>query len=420
MFAIAYNFFLVLLALSYLVKGLCQPKVLKKYQNSLKERLGIILPSFVPKGGRKVIWIHAVSLGETRAIIPLFETVIKEHPDCDIVVSSTTETGYNEAKKSLKEAQGHFFLPLDLSSVMKRLVRQIRPDLLILSEGDFWYNMLRAVHEQGGKICLVNGKLSERSLRRFLRFPFFSRPLFEYLDLLCVQSKRYQERFSQLITPEKKIVVTGNLKFDISPQKMSSSEKNRFFAIFHIPEQVPILTIGSTHSTEEELLLDALLPVWEEIPNLHILLVPRHPERFSEVAALLKKRKDRSHITLIDAMGQLNFCYQVSTLAIVGGSFVPYVGGHNLFEPLSFHVPVLFGPYCHSQLDLVEAIKNTDAGRQLLLTELAEQVIHLMSRPAALKTLQENSGALHSLLSGATALTYKKMKESLMINHHFD
>ena len=195
--------------------------------------------------------------------------------------------------------------------------------------------------------------------------------------------------------PPKKMTVTGNLKFDTHFEKLTPSEKNYFRDELGISSHDRVVTIGSTHVQEEERLLKQLEPLWKEIPNLKLLLVPRHPERFQEVAILLKKmnipsisystRKScnqREKVVLIDAMGLLPTCYQLAEVALVGGSFVKGVGGHNIFEPIQCGVPVLFGMHMESQRDFADLILRAMAGRQLTLDEL----------PEALKELLQNGG----------------------------
>lgn len=416
MFSLFYNLCLAILALFALPKLLWQWGVLGKYRESLRARLGFSLPNFIPKKGQQVIWLHAVSMGETRALVPLFHLIRNACPNAAIVISTTTETGHAEAKRSMPQAQAHFFLPLDFSWIIRRLLNHIRPTTLILCESDFWYHLLKIAKEKQVLITLVNGKISERSCRRFQKVPFFTRRIFGNFDVLCVQSERHRERFLTLgISPEK-IHVTGNLKLDASPQKMSIVESQALKERLGIQEQV--LVIGSTHAPEEELILSALQSVWEKLPHLKVLIVPRHPERFTEVANLFQQKKipfqrfsqEKNHnhrLILIDAMGLLTQCYQIANLAFVGGSFVSHVGGHNIFEPVLYGVPTLFGPHLHSQLDLRELVLNAQAGKETSLDELPQTLLEFLSNPSL---RQKHIQACHQLthsVQGTAARTFQ-------------
>ncbi|HEY5259033.1 MAG TPA: glycosyltransferase N-terminal domain-containing protein, partial [Rhabdochlamydiaceae bacterium] len=301
-----------------------------KYRSSLKERLGLVLP---PAFSKKVIWIHTVSMGETRAAATLYQALRKAYPDTPFVVSTTTETGQAEAKRSLPNADAYFYLPIDISWVVAKLVRRLQPSVLILVEGDIWPNLLKAVKKQGVKLFLVNGKISEKSTKRFGYFPNFTKRLFSLFDILCVQTKTYKDRFVQIGAPAEKSFVTGNLKYDAKFPELTTSALADWKRALKIEPQDRVITLGSTHDPEEEQLTKALA----DIPNLKILLVPRHPERFEALAkrypATYSKREQltgEERIILIDAMGVLPTCYQLSELAIVGGSFVDHIGGHNI------------------------------------------------------------------------------------------
>ncbi len=425
MFRFFYDFALLIFFVFSLPKWLWQWKVLGKYRESLAARLGLTLPTLDTRG-KQVIWIHAISMGETRAIIPLFHQIKKRYPQALLVLSSTTETGHAEAKRSMPSADAHFFLPLDFSWIIRRLVKQIQPTTLILCESDFWYNLLDICYKNGTKVCLVNGKISERSLHRFQKIPFFTKKLFAPFSLLCLQNETYAERFLSLNIPKEKLFVTGNLKFDSSVTPLSPSEKQHLRQTLKIEEGDRVLCIGSTHAPEEEWILSALIPVWRKIPALKVLLVPRHPERFQAVADQIKRQgiafsrysenpTESTPLVLIDTMGLLNKCYELAELAIVGGSFVSHVGGHNILEPILLNVPVLFGPHMHSQPELSELILNAHAGLQLEIEALAETLIQLLENPQEYQNLQENCRALATSLPGATHRTLEKIDKFIAI-----
>ncbi len=424
MFSFFYNIALLLLFIVSLPKVLWQWMTLGKYRESLPARLGLTLPEIPP--GKKVIWIHAVSMGETRAVIPFFRLVQKEFPDAEIVISSTTETGHAEAKRSMPEAAAHFFLPFDFSWIVRKVMKRVQPQALILCESDFWYHLMAQAKQAGARVLLMNGKVSERSADRFQKVPAFSRRIFSQFDHLCVQSQRYLERFKAIGIPAEKLTVTGNLKFDTIPKTLSPAELQAWKDELGITENDRVVVIGSSHAQEEEWILSALDTVWQQIPELKVLLVPRHPERFGEVAAQLHQRgvtvctySERLHktgderIVLIDAMGLLNQCYQVAEAAIVAGSFIQTIGGHNIFEPILLGVPVLFGPYMHSQLDLEEIVLHAGAGKQVKIEELPSALSKLLQDPNEKAAMLQACKQLTQEVQGSAARTFQTLKAFL-------
>lgn len=420
MFSLLYDFGLFLFALIALPKLLWQWCFQGKYKESLPARLGFSYPAFSPEKGKKVIWIHSVSMGETRAIIPLFRKIRLENPNAHIVISTTTETGNAEAKRSMPEADAHFYLPLDFSWIIRRLFDRVQPTMLILCESDFWFHLLQTAKIRGIPVALVNGKVSERSCARFRKVPFFTRRLFSAFKQMCVQNALYRDRFLSMGIPSEKIVVTGNLKFDAPTKKMTPAEAQAFRDSLGISDGQPVLVIGSTHAPEEEWLLTALEPVWNRFPNLKVLLAPRHPERFPEVAHLFKERalafgrlsetKNRSErLLLIDGMGILHQCYQIGTLAIVGGSFVSHVGGHNILEPVLAGTPVLFGPHLHNQPDFKELVVSAGAGEEVTVKQLPDALATYLADPARQISYKKACETLTATIQGATLRTYEKI-----------
>jgi 3-deoxy-D-manno-octulosonic-acid transferase len=395
-----YNCALLLLSVFYLPKWLRQRKVKKPDF------------TFIKSGPR--IWIHSISLGETKAVHPLIRQLKLAHPDVTILVSTITDTGYEESKKL--GADFIFYLPLDFSWTIRKLMNRIKPDLLILMEGDFWFNLITLAP----RVALINGRISEKSLSRFQKVPFFSRPLFHKIEILCVQSELFRRRFLALGIDPRRITVTGNLKFD---QSFPPIDKTKWRHDLGLLPTDRVLTIGSTHDPEEELLLTALAPLLQKFPKLKILLVPRHPERFPDVAALLEQKgidfnrfsspqKDPNpRVILVDAMGVLSACYHLSELAIVGGSFITRLGGHNIFEPAALGVPVLFGPSMYSQKDLVDLVLSAGAGCQVTLVNMASVVDSLLSDPDV--AMSQAGLKLASQVHGSTTRTLQALEKLL-------
>lgn len=398
---------------------------LKKYRNSLLERLGFKKHHF-KKREDPVIWFHAVSIGETKAIASLARQVKQLMPHCSIFVTSTSETGHAEAKRSLPFADHHFYMPFDFYYVVSRMVKEISPQMVVLSESDFWYNFLNVAKKQGAAIVLVNGKISERSARRFKWVPFFSKRMFGLFDLFCMQNEPYQERLIEVGAPTDKMVVTGNLKFDDEYPQLSPEEITQWKQKLGIGLDQFVITVGSSHNPEEQLIIATLQEISRSLPHIKIILVPRHPERFKLVEGLLEKanlqwvsfsdiacRTGEEQVILIDAMGMLRMCYQLSDVAIVGGSFTDKVGGHNILEPCWYGKPVLFGPHMFTQAELVGLINHYKAGIQVSEGELAPTLLKLLQNSATREALGTKGLQLIKDLKGSTERTLQAMKPLL-------
>lgn len=407
---------LLILALAALPQFLYQMMVKGKYRKSLLNRFGVGFPS-INKEGRPLVWIHAVSLGETKAVAALVRMLESRLNNPIIIFSTTTETGYTEACRGVN-ADHHVYLPFDFGWVINPIMQRTAPDLLILCESDFWYNLLKSAKKNGAKTVLVNGKLSVRSMNRFNKFRFFTNRLFSFIDLLCVQSALYGNRFEEIGIAAQKIVATGNMKFDGDYARLPKENLNSWRSELNIGSKDPVLVIGSSHSPEEIQLLDVLSRVWKIFPDLKVLLVPRHPERFNEVAGILQKKNMHyrrlsetntdgisAPVILIDAMGLLRKCYQLADVAIVAGSYTPKVGGHNILEPSWYGVPVIYGPFMQAQPDLADLMKEYQAGLQVGLSELQSVLVDLVQNEDKRKVLGDAGLRLASDVHGATEKT---------------
>jgi 3-deoxy-D-manno-octulosonic-acid transferase len=420
-----YDVLLILIAAIFSLKAIYQLIFYKKYRKSLLQRFGVGFPK-IQKEGKNLIWIHAVSLGETKAIAPLIKKIKDEDKNSLFVISTVTETGYSEAKKNISEADFHVYLPFDLKWIIRPIVRRVKPNIVILCETDFWYNFLSSCKKEGASILLVNGKLSEKSVGYYQRFPWFSKPLFNLIDKFCLQSNHYQERFLKLGIPKEKIEVTGNIKMDGHYPHLSINELAEWRKKFCLDTGSILLVAGSTHDPEEEMVLDILQQTWKKIPNLFLLLVPRHPERFQEVSKLLEEKKipfrrysqlekvsNQEKVVLMDQMGLLRQCYQLADVAIVGGSYTPKVGGHNIIEPAWYGVPVLFGPYMHSQPEMVALINQYQAGLQVDFENLPHILMGLFSDEMKRKVLGQAGSKMVQEATGATLRTFHTIRPFL-------
>jgi 3-deoxy-D-manno-octulosonic-acid transferase len=405
-----YNLVLGLFVICYLPRLLWTCSAQKNYRRLIMQRLGLSYPHFEAKIGESVIWIHAASLGETKATASLVKKLKAVYPKAKFVFSTTTETGYNEAKRLIPEMEEYFFLPFDFSWTINRLNKRLKPSLLILVEGEFWFNLVQSVETA----VLVNGRMSKLSCKRFKRFSFLFNPMFKHFKLINVQNSNYKQAFLDLGVDPNIIHVTGNLKFD---QIIDTVNEKLLSKELGFKAKDYILTIGSTHPTEEESLLKSIMPLLEKFVELKIVIAPRHPDRFNEVAKLMDQldlpyfrytardgKAGDERVILMDAIGVLNACYKFSKLAIVGGSFVTHIGGHNIFEPVAQGIPVLFGPYMFGQKELATLILEAGCGKQVIIDQLQCVIATLINDPsngmgeAGLKLREEVYGSVDRTL----------------------
>ncbi|MDN3508708.1 MAG: 3-deoxy-D-manno-octulosonic acid transferase [Candidatus Neptunochlamydia sp.] len=377
-----------------------------KYRKSLTARILPVLPKVTKK---PVIWLHAVSMGETKALSTLVPHIRKTYPEAFIYVTTISETGHEEAKKKISDADAVGYLPLDFSWIIKSFIRKLNPSLLVLVEGDYWFNLIKEAKCQEVKIVVVNGKLSEKSLKRYLAVRFFSRQIFSSIDHFCIQGESYLERFLKLGIRLENLTITGNLKFDIPGEKKEDLEELK--KRFNLKPKDRVITLGSTHQREEELLYKSLIPALTMDPHLKVLMIPRHPERFSRVKNLIH----HPQITIVDQMGILSKCYRLSHIAIVGGSFIKGVGGHDIFEPAKMGIPTLYGPYMYKQMDLDRGMTESGAGIKITQPHLLETVEKLLNDSKFHFEMGEKGKHFAHKVMGASFRTWKEITSNISL-----
>lgn len=335
-----------------------------------RERLGYFSAPLQPGG----IWLHAVSVGETRAALPLIRALRERQPRLPLLVTTTTLTGSRQLLAALGDQVRHVYAPYDLPGATQRFLRQARPRLAIIMETELWPNLLRQCAQNHLPVVIANARLSARSARGYARWAWLIRPMLRDITLIAAQSEADAGRFGAL--GAEAVVVIGNLKYDL-PLPADLPERGWRLRRELLGEQRPVWIAASTHAGEEAAILDALAQLRARWPQLLLLLVPRHPERFTAVAALCRQRgfgltcrSDQqacpagSAVFLGDSMGELLLFYAAADLAFVGGSLVP-TGGHNVLEPALLGLAVLFGPHMFN---------FTEAGQRLLAAHAAWQV----------------------------------------------
>ena len=345
---------------------------LRKPIGRWSHRLGLVPRPPHTTGPR--IWVHAVSAGEMTAAKPVIAELRRRFPRAAIGVSTHTDTGMEVARKSCREADVFFYLPFDLPISMGLAMLRMRPDLLVLVEKELWPNLLAVAHLRGAPVLAVNGRVSDRMLRRARVVPTLVRRLYRLLDVICVQSEEDARRLRLLglSDPSPRIVVAGNTKADTLAGRDQAAEAQMGEALA-VSESDLWLVAGSTHPGEEEQVVDAFLAIQQEVPSARLLIAPRHLERLPNVSAMIAKRglqvvrrsegrrPGENAVVVLDTMGELRAAYACAASAFVGGTLVP-IGGHNLLEPPAVGVPVLFGPHTENCADTADLLLQAGIG----------------------------------------------------------
>ncbi len=394
----AYSLLLILVLLAWSPSLLLGALGIRRRREGWGERLGRYpeaLVSWLQES--HPVWLHAVSVGEVSVASVLVNLWTIRRPTLSLLISTVTTTGREVARRSLPQAAGIVYFPIDLPVIVHRALAAVRPRLVILTETEIWPNFLSACLASEIPVAMINGRISPRSFRRYrLVRPFFRRVL-QGVDLFCMQSGADAQRIVALGAPPERVHVVGNLKFDAAPQPQSSLIAERWRQVLKIEAGQPVVVGGSTHSGEEEALLLAFTRLRREFPNLVLILAPRHPERLAAVeeviagsgltsvrrSALSQARGGAVQIVLLDTIGELSTLYAVGDVTFVGGSLTPR-GGHNLLEPALHGRPILFGPHMENFAEASALFLGHEAAIQVNdAEELARQIARLLRDPAA-------------------------------------
>ena len=410
-----YSALLVLFLLVTLPYWLLQMMRHGKYRAGLRQRLGRVPPNLNVDPPTPTIWVHAVSVGEVVASSAVVEALQQKFPGHRVVVSTTTDTGQKLAVRRFGMANV-FYFPLDFAFAIRPYMAALRPELVVVAETEFWPNFLRLAKGSGARLAVINCRISDRSLPGYKRFRFWLPRVLDNVDLFLAQTDEDRRRLIEIGAREASVSVTGNLKFDVappSPPAIVASLRESFLQ----SDAGPVLVCGSTLQDEEGSLLSAFRNILVIHPKAVMILAPRHPERFTEVAGLVESLGFRmfrrslwsgealaGSVFLVDSIGELAALYSLATVAFVGGSLVPR-GGHNILEPALYGVPVVTGNYYENFRDIVNYFRHRNAVRVVGLAELPLVFMELIDSAEARETLGRNALAALESQRGATART---------------
>jgi 3-deoxy-D-manno-octulosonic-acid transferase len=391
-----------------------------KYIAGLRQRLG----SLPPTNGKPVIWLHCVSVGETQAARPLAQRVKQQFPHHALVVSTITLTGQKLARDVFRtQAESVFYFPFDWRWSVRRALKKINPAAVLLMETELWPNFLRECKAQHIPVALVNGRISRQSFRRYRLITFFLRRLLSCLSLAVMQSETDAGRLQALGMSDDKLYTAGNLKFDAQVTGELSAKTAEIRERFGLRSGVPLILAASTHAPEEEVLLESI----KLLQPARLMLAPRHPERFNEVATLIQKsglswsrRTDppsagdkSATVILLDTIGELPATYSLADVVFVGGSIVDR-GGHNVLEPAAAGAAVVTGAHTHNFHAIVDLMCEAKAIIQLppvetsaAAPELTYVLKNLLSNTSEREELGRRAKQLVTDNQGATDRTIK-------------
>ncbi|MBL7068433.1 MAG: 3-deoxy-D-manno-octulosonic acid transferase [Candidatus Omnitrophica bacterium] len=415
---ILYDLIFALFAIAYLpylvFTGRCHRDILQRfglYPKDIIENLK----------WRKVIWVHAVSVGEVMAARCFCETLLERYPRKRLVISTITKTGNDIAKKFFRERATILYLPVDISFVLNKVFGNIGLESFIIIETELWPNLITALDRKGVPITLINGRISPKSYRRYRRVRFLIEGLLRKITLFCMQNDEYKERIIDMGAPHERVSVTGNMKFDTAgpPGIVEKLNIEALRGDLGLAEDAELFIAGSTHRPEEEMIIRIYKDLLVSYPRLKLLIAPRHIERASEIEGLIRKFdfnpvkmsnitngrnlavSGTKEILVLDMMGRLSQLFSLATLVFMGGSLIGR-GGQNILEPAVFSKPIIFGPYMFNFKDIAESFLKEDAACMVRdedeLLKLSRRLLEDSGRQAELgfharSLIEKNRGA---------------------------
>jgi 3-deoxy-D-manno-octulosonic-acid transferase len=412
---------LILTSPYWLVKGIRQ----RKYLDNFVQRLGFRMPS--PVDPDRPLWIHAVSVGEVLSVKPLLSALRSVRPDLPVVVSTVTLTGMALAKKELAGTISVFFFPFDWAFCVKRFLKVFRPRAVVLMETELWPNFLNQCWRHGIPVFLVNGRISDKSWSRYRRLRWITRSMLSKIHTIGAQTELDRERMCRLGARRETVRVTGNLKFDFpaSPFQGGSDLLDRIRDELKLGAETPVIVIGSSMKGEDRMFLGVFSMVRRALPGARLILAPRHPERFDDVARLIadsripaarrsqpQSRSDGATLFLLDSIGELRTVYSIATVVVIGGSFQA-TGGHNPLEAAALGKAIVFGPDMSNFREIAGVFTRENAARQCSRESLPQVLIDLLRDDPARDRLGRRALAAFNANRGAAERSAKFLLEQI-------
>ena len=386
----------------------------------LREKLGLF-DSYANVPPSPVIWIHAVSVGEVMAALPLLRRLRTAYPAHGLILSTVTDTGQKVAQEGSPEGTKIVYLPFDIPPILKSVITRMRLRLLIIVETELWPNLLRVSKSSRVPVILLNGRISERSFRGYRKIACFMRHVLSSIDTFGMQNEEYAARLISLGVDRGKIQISGSFKFDADPQHQTPSWTSTVGK--------PVIVAGSTHEGEEELLASVYAELSKDFTGLNLIIAPRHPERFARVEEMLRTRRmpfvKRSafrdvqqmapfhgKIILLDSVGELQSVYGIATIAVIGKSFSGH-GGQNPLEPAYWGVPVVCGPHMEN-FPVIREFYDAGAAVAVKGDDLSSALRELLSAPEKAQAIGLNAQRLYQKNAGSVEKALK------IIRHYTD
>ncbi len=393
---ILYNLLTYVLLIPYTIYWLLRALVNDSYRHRLAQRFGFAYQRLEPS-----LWVHAVSVGEVVAAAPLIRALLERYPQHPLLLTTVTPTGAARAQSLFGDAIAHAYIPFETPDAVNRFFRRAQPKIAMIMETEIWPNLYHGCGTRRIPLVLVSARISPRSVNSYRKLLPLFRETLSHGIVIAAQSEADAERFISLGASEQRTRVTGNIKFDteLPPDLLARGQALRR----KVMGERPVWIAASTHDGEEELVLQAHRQLLAKHPNLLLILVPRHPQRFPAVRSLIEKSefeyvartsgdacKASTSVYFGDTMGEVTLFYAASDIAFVAGSLTP-IGGHNMLEPAALGVPVLTGPYVFNAQEIADRFVAEEACRMVQDTDgLVAEVDRLLRHPNEARALGEN------------------------------
>ena len=432
MYTFLYNILLLFAALFLLPYYAYKILLTGKYRRSLGPKFGFLSEELaVGMKGTPRIWVHAVSVGEVTAAAPVVAALRERFPLASIVLSTSTETGQEMARKTVAGATAFIYFPLDIPFVIRKVLDLVKPDIFIPVETEVWPNFIRLCSERGIKIVMVNGRLSPRSFKGYKKTRFFWKRTMRHIGEIGTISETDAARFRALGAKRARVRVVGNAKYDSLAARAEPALREEASGRLNIPPDAQVFVAGSTHEGEERVVLSVWRRLLMEHPDLLLILVPRHVERGGEVLRLLReeglsdvitmaeiqegKKRRAERIIVIDVIGELFRAYSLATVVYCGRSLVPK-GGQNILEPAAWGKVVFYGPSMEDFVDEKESLETVGAGLQVAGEEgLFEGIKKLIEDPLSLRKRGDAGKAVVASNRGASGRYAEMVADALTV-----